>query len=168
MRFVFIDEILEMIPGRSITATKAVAADEDFFADHFPGFPVVPGVLLTEMMAQTAGKCLDAADRQRGKSMLAQITLARFRDWVGPGQNVRIHAEILLNRPQYATARCRVTVADREVCSAELLFSFVPMDKFQAGYRDEVLEKFLARPASPPAGSPEANPSGLTATHPSQ
>lgn len=167
MRFVLIDEILEMIPGRSITAIKAVSADEDFFADHFPGFPVVPGVLLTEMMAQTAGKCLDAADRQRGKSMLAQIKLAQFRDWMGPGQSARIHAEILLNRPQYATAKCHVTVGGREVCSAELLFSFVTMDKFQAGYRDEVLEQFLARPASSAASaSPLKPPSQAAADRP--
>jgi 3-hydroxyacyl-[acyl-carrier-protein] dehydratase len=49
-----------MVPGQTIRAEKYVAADEDYFADHFPGFPVVPGVLLTEMMAQAAGKCLNA------------------------------------------------------------------------------------------------------------
>ena len=66
MRFVLVDRIVSLTPGDQITAVRLIRPDEDYFADHFPGFPVVPGVLLTEMMAQTAGKCLDAERRPRG------------------------------------------------------------------------------------------------------
>lgn len=152
MRFILVDEILEMIPGRSISATKAIAPDEDYFRDHFPGFPVVPGVLLTEMMAQTAGKCLDAEDAARGKAMLARITLANFRDWVAPGQTAEIFAEIKSSRPQFATAKCHIDVAGRQICSAEMLFSFVPHDRFALGYRDEVLERYRSRHPAAIAG----------------
>lgn len=145
MRFILVDEILEMAPGRQIRATKFISPDEDYFRDHFPGFPVVPGVLLTEMMAQTAGKCLDAENPARGKSMLAKINAASFRDWVRPGETALIHGEIRTSRPQFATADCRIEIAGRPVCSAELLFSFVIMEKFSPGYRDEVLERFLVR-----------------------
>lgn len=144
MRFILVDEILEMAPGRNIRATKFISPDEDYFRDHFPGFPVVPGVLLTEMMAQTAGKCLDAENPARGKSMLAKINHASFRDWVRPGETAVIHGEIRTSRPQFATAECRIEVGSRLVCSAELLFSFVIMEKFAPGYRDEILERFLA------------------------
>ncbi len=145
MRFIFIDEILELQPGKQVRAAKFISPDEDYFRDHFPGFPVVPGVLLTEMMAQTAGKCLDAENTARGKSMLARITTANFRDWVRPGQTAIIFGEIRTSRPQFATADCRVEIDHRIVCSAELLFSFVNMEKLSPGYRDEVLDRFLSR-----------------------
>ncbi len=133
-----------MVPGRSITAEKTIDADADFFEDHFPGFPVVPGVLLTEMMAQTAGKCLDAEKRPRGKAMLARINSASFRSWMKPDQVAVIESEVLNNRDKYATAKCSVSVDGKEVSSAELFFTFVPNEVFAEDYRDEVLESFLA------------------------
>ena len=142
MRFVFVDEILDMLPGTSIEAAKSMPAEEQLFQDHFPGFPVVPGVLLTEMMAQTAGKCLDAEGRPRGKAMLIKIRNADFRKWMLPGQTAHIFARIRTNQDQYATAACRVEVEGQEVCSSELYFSFVPMERFSPGFRDEVLDAF--------------------------
>ncbi len=142
MRFLFVDRILELTQGKSIKAEHYVSEDQDFFRDHFPGFPVVPGVLLTEMMAQAAGKCLDAEGK--GKAMLAQIRSASFREWVRPRETALITAEIRTSRVQYATAVCSVEVNGAKVCAAELLFSFLPLETFAPGYRDEVLESFLA------------------------
>lgn len=146
MRFLFVDRILKLEPGKSIKAEHVFSGDQDFFRDHFPGFPVVPGVLLTEMMAQTAAKCLDAEgrDKGKGKAMLAQIRSASFRDWVRPDETALITAEIRTSQAQYATAACAVEVNGAKVCTADLLFSFLPMEKFASGYRDEVLESFLA------------------------
>ena len=146
MTFILVDRILELSPGRHIRALKHIALNEDYFRDHFPGFPVVPGVLLTEMMSQTAGKCLMAEDVSRGRPMLAQIKSAKFKDWVGPGKTVILVAEIKVSRPQFATANCRAEVDGKEACSAEILFSFVPSDRFSPDFHDEVLEAFLALP----------------------
>lgn len=143
MRFILVDEVIDMIPGESIHGVKIMEADEDVFLDHFPGFPVIPGVLLTEMMAQTAGKCLDAEDRARGKAMLVQIRNASFRKWVRPGERADIYAKIKVSAPTFATAVCRVTTNDSDAASAELLFSFVPREQFAADFRDEVLERYL-------------------------
>ena len=145
MRFILVDKILEMEPGRTIRAEKRFSADEEFFQDHFPGFPVVPGVLQTEMMAQAAGKCLDAEKRPRGKAMLVEIKKARFRDWMKPDQTANIYAEILTNRDQYATAGCSIEIDEEKICSAELFFSFLPLDQFAPNYRDKVLESFLSK-----------------------
>jgi 3-hydroxyacyl-[acyl-carrier-protein] dehydratase len=161
MRFLLVDEIVELVPGRSIRAIKRIAPDEDYFADHFPGFPVVPGVLLTEMMAQAAGKCLVAEDVSRGRPMLAQIKSATFRDWVGPGRTVTLLAEIKSSRPQFATAACRAEVDGALVASAEVMFTFVPADKFTGGLPDEVLERHLASVrAAASGGTPDAASAG--------
>jgi 3-hydroxyacyl-[acyl-carrier-protein] dehydratase len=146
VRFLLVDEILEMTPGQRIRAVKTLSADEELFQDHFPGFPVVPGVLLTEMMAQAAGKCLFAEDPNRGRPMLAQIKAASFRSWVRPGEMVTLLGEIRSSRAQFATASCQAEVNGHPVCSAELMFSFQSASAFAAGYRDEVLERFLGRP----------------------
>jgi 3-hydroxyacyl-[acyl-carrier-protein] dehydratase len=143
MRFILVDNIIEMAPGRTIYATKTLSAHEDVFIDHFPGFPVVPGVLLTEMMAQAAGRCLEAADKGRGKAMLLQVRKASFRRWVRPDERADIHADITSSADAYATAVCRITVGGEEVASADLLFSFLPWSSLSSDFRDEVLERFL-------------------------
>ena len=149
MRFILVDQILLAEPGKYIRAQKFVCPDEDYFRDHFPGFPVVPGVLLTEMMAQTAGKCLDLEEVDRGKSMLARIKNASFHAWVKPGDTAVISAEIQASRPQFALAACHVLVSGRKVASAELFFSFVPPNQFAPDYRDEVLETYRNSIRSP-------------------
>ena len=147
MRFILVDRIQALEPGKSIKAEKTLSPDEELFKDHFPGFPVVPGVLLTEMMAQAAGKCLDAERRPRGKPMLVQIRSASFREWVRPGETAQIFATVSGSQNDVATARCHVEVAGRKVCSADLLFAFMPAETFSADWRDEVLERFLSEQA---------------------
>lgn len=145
MRFILVDEILDLEPGRSIRAIKTFSPDEEFFADHFPGFPVVPGVLLTEAMAQTAGKCLYSGDPARGWPMLGQIRSASFLRFVRPAESCTLAAQIKSSQAQLATAQCQVEVAGNVVARAELLFSFVPMDTFADGHEDAVLKRYRAR-----------------------
>ena len=97
------------------------------------------------MMAQAAGKCLDAEDTARGKAMLAKITSASFRDWVRPMQECLLFADIRKNRPQYAIADTYIMVDERKVCSAELMFSFVALQNFAPDFKDPVLEAYLER-----------------------
>ena len=148
MRFVLVDRIHSLEPGVGVVAATEIRADEDYFRDHFPGFPVVPGVLLTEMMGQAAAKCLDAEGRARGKAMLARILSANFRRWVQPGQLVILRAAITANTEQYATAECRSEVGGQCVADAKLFFSFISRDKLGSAYRDQLLDEFLARPRS--------------------
>jgi 3-hydroxyacyl-[acyl-carrier-protein] dehydratase len=154
MRFLMVDRILELVPGQSAVAEKTLPPDEELFLDHFPGFPVVPGVLLTEMMAQTAGKCLNVERGTRELAVLLEIRSARFRSWVRPGEVATMSAKIVSNAPTVARATTNIHVAGKLICSAELLFAFQPRETFAAEYRDEVLERFLAdqtvmRPVSP-------------------
>ena len=143
MRFLFVDRITALEPGKSITAEKTLSPSEELFEDHFPGFPVVPGVLLVEMMAQAAGKCLDAQAHSRGRAMLARIRSASFREWVRPGEMAEIQAEVNRSQADVATVRCRIEVAGRNVCSADLLFAFVSRDQLASDWRDPVLDRYL-------------------------
>ena len=144
MRFVLVDRIESLTPGVGVVAIRIVPADDDYFQDHFPGFPVVPGVLLTETMGQAAAKCLDAERRPRGKAMLARILSASFRQWVRPGDTLQLHATIASNEERFASAECRAEVAGQTVAQARLLFSFMPIEQFAPGFKDQVLDDFLA------------------------
>jgi len=145
VRFILVDRILSLTPGESVVAARTISPDEDYFQDHFPGFPVVPGVLLTEMMGQAAAKCLDAQRLPRGKAMLARILSATFRRWVRPGDEAILHASIVANTDSYATAECRCEVSGQDVAQAKLFFSFLARSDFAPEFRDEVLEAFLAQ-----------------------
>ena len=143
MNFVYVDKILAMEPGKNICAIKRVREDEEIFQVHYPGYPVIPGSFLIEMMAQTAGRCLDAERRERGLAMLARVKGASFRSYVGPGQEAIIRAEISVNRENFATAICHVEVNKDRVCNGELFFTFISYEKLAPGFRDEVLESYF-------------------------
>ena len=145
MRFLLVDRIIHLEPGRKAEAEKSLPASEELFRDHFPGFPVVPGVLLIEMMGQTAAKALNVQRRPRGNAMLGEVRNARFRQWVKPGEIIRLSAEIERDQEDFATARCQASVDGSKIGSAELLFFFTRIDQFAPDYQDEVLEDFLNR-----------------------
>ena len=145
VRFILVDEILELVPGKSIRAHKTLPPEEELFKDHFPGFPVVPGVLLTEMMAQAASKCLWMENQDRGRPMLIKINSANFRDWVKPGRLLTVRAQIRSSRVQFATADCWIEDGEKKVADSSLMFGFVPTRQFAADYRDHVLDRFLGK-----------------------
>ena len=145
MRFILVDRIESLEPGVSIVATRHVGEDEPYFRDHFPGFPVVPGVLLIEMMAQALGKCLDAERRPRGRAMLAKVRSASFRRWVPPERTLTLRGQVQSNEERYATAKCSVEDDGERVADADLVFSFVPVEQFAAGWGDPILDEFLGR-----------------------
>jgi 3-hydroxyacyl-[acyl-carrier-protein] dehydratase len=98
MRFLLIDRITSWDPGRSATAVKNVALSEDFFDDHFPLKPVMPGVLLIEGMAQLGGVLLEhGVRRDTGRNVKCVLTIvekAKFRSPVLPGDCLEYRAEV--------------------------------------------------------------------------
>jgi 3-hydroxyacyl-[acyl-carrier-protein] dehydratase len=144
MTFLLLDRILQLEAGVSIVAERHIRNDETYFEDHFPGFPVVPGVLLTEMMGQAAAKCLLAAATCAGKPMLASIQDAKFRQWTRPGDRVELRATITQHQPRFASAAGQAWVGEQLVASTKLLFTFIAMTQVAANPRDTVLETYLA------------------------
>src|SRR5690349_20777775 len=107
-----VDRVLEMEPGKRIVAIKNVTFNEPVFQGHFPGRPVMPGVLLIEGMAQAGGLLLlsDIPNRESKLLYFASIDEAKFRRPVVPGDQVRYELEVLRLRSTYCKLAGKVTV----------------------------------------------------------
>lgn len=142
MRFLLVDRILELEPLKRIVTTKEIGHEEDYFPDHFPGYPVVPGVLQVEMMAQSAGKCLMAGIDGSLWPVLLQVRQANFRKSVLPGSSLRIEAEILTCNDKIATAHAKIFCDGHAVADTTLVIGFIAKGLLQDGFKDEVLAAY--------------------------
>jgi 3-hydroxyacyl-[acyl-carrier-protein] dehydratase len=124
-----VDRVLEIEPKKRIVAIKNVTINEPYFAGHFPGRPVVPGVLLVEGLAQAGGLLLlhDIPDRERKLIYFMGIEEAKFRRPVVPGDQVRYELEVLRLRSSYAKLAGKVLVDGQ--LSAEAVISSAMVDR---------------------------------------
>ena len=121
--FLLIDEVLELEPGERVVARKTVRADEWYLAGHFPGRPVMPGVLIVEGMAQTAGTlCIRSLPGQVKPSLVYFLTIdkAKFRKPVVPGDVLEYHMTRIKRRKNMWWFRGEAKVAGDIVAEAEL------------------------------------------------
>ena len=132
MRFFLIDRITSWQPGRTAEAVKNVALSEDFFDDHFPLKPIMPGVLILEGMAQLAGLVLEEGVAEqtgrRVKALMSIIEKAKFRVPVKPGDSLQYHVEVLSVNELGGKVAARASVRDRLVAECTLVFSFHEFD----------------------------------------
>jgi len=121
--FLLIDRIVQMDGDRSAIGIKNVTINEPFFQGHFPSHPVMPGVLLIEGMAQTAGAlCVSTVEENYEPSLVyfMAIDRARFRRPVVPGDTVHYHVKKLRNRGRVWRFKCEALVEDELVAEAEV------------------------------------------------
>ena len=124
--FIMIDEIDEIIDGRSAKGRKYVTGQEDFFRGHFPDYPIMPGVLMVEALAQLGAACILQQERFQGKiGVLAGIKNARFKKQVHPGDTLEMHVELLKIKGNIGLAQGEATVDGEVACLAEITFAIV-------------------------------------------
>jgi beta-hydroxyacyl-ACP dehydratase FabZ len=118
-----VDRILELEPGKRIVGLKNVSANEEFFQGHFPGAPVMPGVLIVEAMAQCAAVLFlrDIPERDKKLFLFGGVDKARFRKPVIPGDQLILECEVLRQRATTVMIRGKARVGDAVVAEAELL-----------------------------------------------
>jgi 3-hydroxyacyl-[acyl-carrier-protein] dehydratase len=137
--FLLIDRVLEIERKKKIVAIKNVSINEPFFAGHFPGFPIMPGVLIVEAMAQAAGTMLltEVEDRANKLMVFTGIEKARFRRPVMPGDQLRLEVVMLSWKASSSRSSVRMEgkafVNGKLVCDAIISAQLVSMNRGKLG-----------------------------------
>ncbi|AMX85108.1 3-hydroxyacyl-[acyl-carrier-protein] dehydratase FabZ [Geobacillus subterraneus] len=122
--FLLVDRIVEIEEGKRAVGIKNVSANEAFFAGHFPEYPVMPGVLIVEALAQVGAVVLLQSEDNRGRlAFFAGIDNCRFKRQVKPGDQLRLEVEILRARGAIGKGKGVATVDGELVCETELMFA---------------------------------------------
>ena len=132
MGFLLIDRITSWEPGRCGSAVKNVALSEDFFDDHFPLKPIMPGALMVEGMAQLSGLLLEEGVRKESgrnvKALMSMIERAKFRQPAYPGDTLEYHSNVIAVNELGGQVAAEAHVNGRCIAECKLIFSFHDFD----------------------------------------
>ena len=128
--FLMVDAILEMERFKRIVGVKNVSINEDYFQGHFPGKPIMPGVLMIEAMAQTGGLLLlqEVADREKKLLYFVAVDDARFRRPVVPGEQLRLEVTVVSWRGNFCKLQGQASVNGELAAEATLMCKMVDRD----------------------------------------
>jgi 3-hydroxyacyl-[acyl-carrier-protein] dehydratase len=154
MKFKQLDQITELVPGEFILAKRLLRADEDYLRDHFPLFPVMPGVLMLEALFQAACWLIRVTDNYECSLLtLQEAKNVKFADFVEPGQTLDIKVEIIKNESDRVSLKGIGTKGDVTAVSARLVIAksslsasrpdLVDLDRFVANNPRTLIEKLL-------------------------
>ncbi|MEK4244526.1 MULTISPECIES: 3-hydroxyacyl-ACP dehydratase FabZ [unclassified Psychrobacillus] len=123
--FLLVDRILELEEGKRAVGIKNITANENFFNGHFPDYPVMPGVLIVEALAQVSAVVMLTKEGNEGRlGLLAGIDKCRFKKQVKPGDQLRLEIEITRLKGPIGKCKGIATVDGELVCEAEITFAF--------------------------------------------
>jgi 3-hydroxyacyl-[acyl-carrier-protein] dehydratase len=122
--FLLVDRITELVPGKSAKGYKNVTINEPFFQGHFPGHPVMPGVLILEALAQLGAAVVLGTEEHKDKlALFAGIDGVRFRRQVLPGDQLMLEAEVIRMKSVMGKASVKATVDGEVAAEGEILFA---------------------------------------------
>lgn len=122
--FLLIDKIIDVEENKSVTAIKNVTINEPFFQGHFPGNPIMPGVLILEALSQAGAAIVLSVEENRGKiALFVGADKVKFRRMVVPGDVLELKCEILKYKASFGKAKCVAKVENEIACEAEILFA---------------------------------------------
>jgi len=125
--FLLVDRVIELEPGRRAVGIKNVTMGDPFFQGHFPGYPVMPGVLIVEALAQVGAVALLTSAEFTGKlALFAGIDKVRFKRQVKPGDTLRLEVAVGQVRRTIGTGTASATVDGELACRGEIMFALVP------------------------------------------
>ena len=126
--FLLVDRVVELEVGKRAVGLKNVTINEHFFQGHFPQYPVMPGVLIVEALAQTGGIALGTMDEYKGRiAFFAGIDNVRFKRQVKPGDTLRLEVELTQLRRSIGTASALATVDGEVACKGDIMFALGPL-----------------------------------------
>ncbi|MGG3739255.1 3-hydroxyacyl-ACP dehydratase FabZ [Aeribacillus pallidus] len=122
--FLLVDKIVEIEEGQRAVGIKNVTANEEFFNGHFPDYPVMPGVLIVEALAQVGAVAMLKKEENRGRlAFFAGIDNCRFKRQVKPGDQLRLEVEMIRVRGSMGKGKGVATVDGEIVCETEIMFA---------------------------------------------
>lgn len=122
--FLLVDRVSEVEEGKRAVGVKNVSANEEFFNGHFPGYPVMPGVLIVEALAQVGAVAMLMKEENKGRlAFFAGIDNCRFKRQVVPGDVLRLEVEITRLRGTIGKGKAVATVDGEVACEAEIMFA---------------------------------------------
>lgn len=136
MRFTLVDKVVELEPGRRIVAIKNLSLAEEYLADHFPGFPVMPAPLILEGLAQTGGILVGHANNFEKNVVLAKMTNAKFHRETFPGEQLTYTASLVDLNDTGARVNGTVHVGGALVAEVEIMFAHVSPAHLPPGMPD--------------------------------
>ena len=150
--FQLIDRIVDLdLAGGTIRAEATVPTTSSIFEGHFPGYPLMPGVLLVETMAQTSGWLVVAANRFERMPFLAAVKDAKLRSFVTPGQVLAVSARLLHEGSGYAMTEASIALEGKTVCDAALTFRVLAFPNAEMAKQMRATAARIALPLGAPA-----------------
>jgi len=149
MRFILLDKITELVPGEKVSAVKALSLAEEYLADHFPTFPVLPGVMMVEALVQSAAMLVRVSnDFKQSMIILSEARNIKYRSFVKPGNVLRMSLEAISITATESSFRGKGWVDDQNMVEGKLKlrhFNLADEDKTLASVDDRIIEEMKRR-----------------------